>query len=377
MAGYPICYKCKKPICSNEIVALGRFWHAHCFICTRCRRALDEKDATLQDDSLFHVACKPLLIAEVPRPTNARLPDWMLQAGTSPTSDSLHYPSVRNYRNPLEKFLCGICHKPIGQSPFVHHKRSMFHADCFATAFDPECAICSNPINGSYYIDSWGNVYCAYHYAVLADCDECGRKVCQELTGGGVTYPDGRLVCNLCRRKAVDTADQVRSSMKRVHDILGKNGLLIDESMFPIQLVDRAEMDLRAKKLAGANVTGLFQPIIKRDGSRGVKAIYILWGKPAYSFEGTLAHELGHAWFYLNHIDGLNRTVEEGLCNVLKYVVCCEQDILETTHTVRRLFLNPDPVYGEGFRQAQKCLATQSVGALMRFVAMKKTLPPM
>jgi hypothetical protein len=160
--------------------------------------------------------------------------------------------------------------------------------------------------------------------------------------------------------------------MHRVRDILGKNGLLVDEEMFPVRLVDKVRMQKLHNN--GDNTVGLFE-WRKVNGRRQVIAVDILWGMPRHKFEGTLAHELGHAWLFLNHVDRLDDKLTEGLCNLLAYAIHREAFAPESLFELQRLFRNPDPAYGTEFRRAEKLLVKFSVGALMRYVAKYQALP--
>jgi hypothetical protein len=374
MAQLPTCFKCKRPIQEQALIALGRFWHQACFTCAKCSQALDVKAAVMQGDFLFHTKCSPVATSSggAARSRAVQAPAWMKTA----VAPQAALPAAHSYRPTLDRFLCAACGQPVGLKFFVCRGSHYYHTACYIAQNTPVCDICHQPISGQMMIDSWGSIFCAYHEAALKDtCAECGRFICRELTGGGVRYQDGRLVCNLCRRTAVDTAEQVEASMKRVRDILGKNGLLIDERLFPVILLDRQQMTQRAQNISG--VAGLFCPAPQVNGRRAIEAVCGLWGQPAYSFESTLAHELGHAWFYLNHVDHLDHKVQEGLCNVLKYLSLSETQSPETLHSTQSLFRNPDPVYGEGFRVAEGRLRwyRYSVGTLMRYVAQHRDLP--
>ncbi len=67
------------------------------------------------------------------------------------------------------------------------------------------CAACGQPLEGWYTRDMWGNATCSRHEAEFPRCSACTRLICPRLTGGGVTYADGRQVCMLCRRTAIDS----------------------------------------------------------------------------------------------------------------------------------------------------------------------------
>lgn len=366
----PICYACKKPILGQPLVALNRTWHTECFRCALCHEPVNPGNAVFEDNHIFHQQCNPASIRSS-RPDSSPLPIWMQPQRIVPRT-------IQNRNNPLDLFVCGEwdCRLPIGTDFFLYRDGSPYHVDCYTAHHGSlSCDICGGIITGQYLIDEWGNAFCTHHDADLPRCASCGRRICQPLTNGGVVYSDGRKVCDLCRKTAVDDQTQVSRSMRRVRDILGRNGLLIDEKLFPIRLVDVATID-QIQKSGNANTLGLFQSR-SIGGKRQVEAVNLLWGMPAYALEGILAHELGHAWMFLNHVDDLEEQIEEGLCNLLKYTVNRDHVTRETLYEIRSLFKNPDPIYGEGFRRVERLLSDFSVGALMRYVAKHRALPSM
>ena len=364
------CYKCKKIIIGQSEILFGRYWHPACMICMICKKEVTPQKAEMRDDFLIHSHCIPNK-----RSATSPAPAWLIAPpiSISAKNNSLK-PTNNNYKPGLDYFECYHCKKTIGLNSFVNRGNIVYHANCFKIDNDLICDICHLPIRGAYYFGNCGEIYCAYHIENLDRCTACHRPICNELTGGGTRYPDGRLVCNICRKTAIDKADQVQTSMKMVRDVLGKNGLLIDETLFPVKLIDREEMRAIPRN-ACPTALGLFSAYAPVNNHRRIESIFILWGRPANLFESTLAHELGHAWFYLNHVDNLSTQLEEGLCNVLHYLILINKPKIENLPNMQSMFTNPDPIYGEGFRLAEKCLNRFSVGGLMRYVAKHHALP--
>lgn len=335
---------------------------------------------------------------ETDRVLTTPLPYWLGKTGVNDTSKSKRKVSAPipawlrqreiEHINLLDEYLkpfaCTICQSYLAPTEFYLFKSGQYyHSKCYNQYHLLTCDICHNPIIGQYTIDLWGNCYHASHLQTFqpeerSHCDTCGRLFCQPITQSRITYGDGRQVCNICHETAVTTDALAKQALNRVRDILGRNGLLIDETLFPIELVNY--QTLNNKNPDGQKrscVLGQFHSMKYSNGQRKVQAIKILWGMPNYKFMGTLAHELGHAWFFLNRVDNLGKQLEEGLCNLLHFLIIQgSPSKQEHFHEAQNLFRNPDQAYGEGFREAAVLLDRRSFGSIMRYVAQNKVLPP-
>lgn len=309
------------------------------------------------------------------RKVSTPMPAWLRQ------KDINHINLLDSY---LKQFACAICQSYFAPTEFYLFKSSQYyHPKCYNQRHSLMCDICHSPIIGQYTIDPWGNCYHTSHLQTFQSgesyhCDACGRLFCQPITQSRITYGDGRQVCNICHETAVTTPTLAKQALNQVRDILGRNGLLIDETLFPIELVNYQTLNNKNPSHQNiSRVLGQFHSMKYSNGQRKVKAIKMLWGMPYYQFIGTLAHELGHAWFFLNRVDNLGKQLEEGLCNLLHFLIIqSSPPKQEHFHEAQNLFRNPDQAYGEGFRQAAALLDRRSFGSIMRYVAQNKALPP-
>jgi hypothetical protein len=103
-----------------------------------------------------------------------------------------HFTALGQSWHP-EHFVCGGCQLPISERSFLSHAQTPYHERCFKARFLPKCLMCSNPMDGPYYRDYWGNVYCERHATEHPHCEYCHRLVSLKLTGGGLQYPDNRI----------------------------------------------------------------------------------------------------------------------------------------------------------------------------------------
>jgi hypothetical protein len=78
--------------------------------------------------------------------------------------------------------------------------------------------------------------------------------------------------------------------------------------------------------------------------------IYMLTHLTKIEFAGVLAHEMLHAWQTQNGINMSPKSME-GLCNLGSYLMYQTLASSLTKICLRNLHENPDPVYGDGFRE--------------------------
>jgi hypothetical protein len=236
--------------------------------------------------------------------------------------------------------------------------------------------------------DAWGNQYCARHSQEYKPCSACYRLVNERMTGGGITYPDGRLICNVCRKTAIDTKEQAKPAFETVAKFLHFLGLKFRGLNLRIHLTNAIEIkqvdfaDRTSQTGVGqGQVMGYIRKVTFYDGNgrtkRQVDGITILSGLPRESFEGIAAHELGHAWFYLAKIDALPVDIEEGFCNLLSYLLYKNTPVANGEFWSGLIENDPDPIYGEGFRKVRQTFKQYGFEDAMRYLYEKKELPPL
>jgi len=252
--------------------------------------------------------------------------------------------------------------------------------------FPSQCAVCGKlMLAGGMLMDLWGNVHCARHREEYPACSACNRIVCPRLTGGGVTYADGRVVCSLCRETAVDTKQQAKPIVEAIAGWLHDRGVRFEGLVLKIDLgsthqLRRAQGDRSSPTGPGwGQLLGVIARTTEhRDGHvrRKVNGVTILSGLPRELFEGVVAHELGHAWLYLARVDNLESWAEEGFCNLLSYVLHKERSTDEAHHWVKALEMDPDPVYGEGFRRVRTIFKKHGFGEALNYTFRHQRFPP-
>lgn len=218
-----------------------------------------------------------------------------------------------------------------------------------------ECHICHKPLVGRYYIDSWEHKICESH--LNTDVVFCSS--CTGFTKKDITLADGRILCSICMGIALKPGDPVDPVMKAVVNALFKVGF-DDLRMGEINAVEivsagkmaelrKSPVNLHNKGLALSNVSTSFGML----GGRTQKmqhTIYILSHLTKIEFAGTLAHEMLHVWQTQNGIF-LSPKLTEGLCNMGSYLMYNTLASSLTKIYLKNLSENPDPIYGDGFRE--------------------------
>lgn len=253
-----------------------------------------------------------------------------------------------------------------------------------------QCAVCGKLILGQAARNLWGDTYCLHHQNEHPICDCCGRLISPGMTGGGVTYDDGRQVCTICRRTAVDTKEQAKPILDSVCRWLYDRGVRFKGLVLKVDLVNTRELQQRSggkgagKGIAPGVILQADLGVIARATTPGpggasrrqVNGVALLEGLPRELFEGVAAHELGHAWLFLAGVDNLEPWAEEGFCNLLSYVLHKDCQTDEARFWVKTLEANPDPVYGEGFRRVRTIFKKHGFIESLRYLHQHKHLPP-
>lgn len=245
------------------------------------------------------------------------------------------------------------------------------------------CAACGGVIGpGRYLVDQWGDAYHPEH-ANIPRCIYCGRGISPYTTHGGVRYPDGRVVCNVCNATAVLDKTTAEELERAVEAQLGAElGLEFHTQDIPVRLVDQATLD----RLFGeqdlpqdGHINGLTTKRWVKDGygkviSRKV-SIAILYALPRVVFERTIAHELMHVWMFLDGEPTHAPALEEGVCNLVSY------DLLGTQHTKlasilrENMWRSPSVDYGAGMRRAARYEQAHGFDGLITMLRARHDFP--
>jgi hypothetical protein len=357
-----LCARCEESIVGEYIEALDAEWHPRCFVCEGCGKALSGGFLE-REGKPYHEAC--------------------FHESFSPRCAGCGKPLARPYITALGRawhpahFRCERCGKPFNGEFFEHEGKAYCEAD-YHQLFSPRCMVCGAAMRGEYTVNGWGEQYCPRHERDLARCYSCNRPMSQRLTGGGVAYRDGRSQCNLCRQTSVHSVPAGEEIMARVRATLAKSGIKVERPI-PLKLADAMDLRRLATHDYSADPSGIASTRLWTEGDREVgrevEGISILHGLPEWHFAAVAAHELGHAWLFINRYPTLPPAVEEGICELCEYLWLREQNTTEARWLLEAMEQNPDPIYGEGYRAARRALDTHGLQSLLAHVRQHGQFP--
>ncbi len=213
-------------------------------------------------------------------------------------------------------------------------------AGCWSSLAGDSCAVCGTGLTGEVFVlddrvTSAKQQVCKPCMLSYPGCFLCGLPV-RTNSAEGVQLADGRWFCPRDSKTAVlDDAEGVRlcretrDNMERCFSRF----LTLPEKNLRIEIVDRVHLQT-VFKVPGQdyrcpNVWGFM--ISKTNGMGLEHQIKLLSGLPIAWFQGTCAHELGHAWLNENlptaRYATLSEDAGEGFCELLAYLFMdCQHD---------------------------------------------------
>ena len=240
----------------------------------------------------------------------------------------------------------------------------------------PVCALCGYQIEGRYLQDYWGNAYHEGHLRTNPACEYCGRLISPRSTGGGSTYEDGRVICTLCRKRAVDSRRRALEVLYEARDRLEKYGIVIRPFDPAFKMLRR---DTLKRHSSGGDEQGLTH-VRKRTAADGTIlelsiSVFVLSGLPYEDFLAASAHELMHVWLRLNGRDDARRWFVEGNCNLAAYLALREERTREAEYRIRQLKEDRNRVYGRGFRKVLRYYSRRGKKAWLQAARTRTSLP--
>lgn len=220
----------------------------------------------------------------------------------------------------------------------------------------PRCGVCGQRVTLRHLVSPHGEPFCLHHQGQEALCCGCGHAVRQPTPVPGV--------CGACRGDLLSTEARAAQLVQRVQGDLRRLGLPWWPQAFPVRLLAPEEM--RRQQAGGtAPAAGLIKWRMTCDPqgrvSRTVDQISLLMHRPSLLQGSILAHELGHAWLLHQGLTGWPADLEEGFCNFLGHTWLASTGDPRAAHLMRQLEVDPDPVYGGGFRRVRDLAGSRGI----------------
>jgi hypothetical protein len=170
-------------------------------------------------------------------------------------------------------------------------------------------------------------------------CGACGRPA-----------GEGRW-CPTCAATAVTSPEQAQRLIRRVLRWAEGLGIVLDPAF-----VLRVALTDRPSDRPGHLGSTLIQSVVTPRGERRrVLGMTLRRGLPATLFSGVVAHELGHVWTAIRRWR-FHPWAEEGLGELLAHRFYHDLGTPEALFLARRIEINPDPLYGGGFRRMRRLI---------------------
>lgn len=360
-----VCASCQQSIHGRYVQALGKNWHPDCFRCPACGELIGSGSFLHKGGKPYHPDCYHQKFA--PR-----------CAGCGQVISGLSIRAMRKHWHP-HHFVCAHCGKPIAGRFFAHAGKAYCEPH-YQLLFAEKCTRCGAPLTGRYFEDLWGNKYCSSHRREPR-CSSCSRFIGSPEAPKGVKYADGRVMCSACQKTAVDDAAVAARLVGDVKALLARHGFTFDpRARLPITLAGQKDLHRALQKRSrGVTTAGVTQTnvntVLGVEHSREVKMIQVLYGLPYEHLGAVLAHELGHAWLFLNRYPKLDPYVEEGICEWIssQWLQSCGTEMARFRLLVMEK--NPSRVYGRGYRALKKQMARRSPAEVLQYVKRHGALP--
>ena len=147
----------------------------------------------------------------------------------------------------------------------------------------------------------------------------------------------------------IKSTEDISSIYTYVINVFSKYGINYMPHI-PVLIVDKEQM---YRESGSKRTVGLVYTEEYSDGEKSFE-IHMIVGLTRLDFAEVLAHEIMHTWLNQNNIKMSTKAEEEGLCNYASYIILTEIGNDYANRLITAMLNNPDPIYGEGFRNVKK-----------------------
>jgi hypothetical protein len=172
-------------------------------------------------------------------------------------------------------------------------------------------------------------------------------------------------LCRRCAATSIRTEADVRRELPSVKRQLAGLGI---RTVTPVRVQLASPEMLR--RIAGDHALG-----VTVSHGTNVVELFVLQDLPLLKFGTTVAHEVMHSYMAQNGFGQVPSRVAEGLCQLLAYSWIIRQDGMLAAAERKQIEENPDPIYGDGFRQAYEAVRRVGVRRTLATVKQQHCLP--
>lgn len=208
------------------------------------------------------------------------------------------------------------------------------------------CFYCNSILLLSHYIDAYGQHCCKKHIDEehsVAYCSEC-RKLVKRSNN---IIDDGRIICPDCMKIAVSPKHPIDWMLGQVVERLHQAGFH-DLKVDDITIWTATSKEMAAFRKSDVEVFNEGFCTLQLNGK--IK-IYVQSHHTKIHYAGILAHELLHAWCFKHNLLDIPPQISEGISNLASYYIYHTIDYPLARLYEKQLFEDPNPIYGDGFRQ--------------------------
>lgn len=218
------------------------------------------------------------------------------------------------------------------------------------------CPVCRQAMTAQRGVALTGEQFCDRHLGETP-CALCAMPA----DAPGLAVP----LCRRCAATSIRNQADVGRELPSVKHQLAALGI---RTVSPVRVQLASPEVLRG--IAGDHALGA-------TVSRGTNVVdlFVLKDLPLLKFGTVVAHEVMHTYMTQNGFGQVPSLVAEGLCQLLAYAWIIRQDGMLAAAERRRIEDNPDPIYGEGFRQAHEAVKRAGVRHTLATVKEQHRLP--
>jgi len=192
---------------------------------------------------------------------------------------------------------------------------------------------------------------------------------------------DGRYICKKCNKTAIMTQIKAEKLVNEVRKIMRDKLAIFTDHKISYRLVDQNELKSQLQHDDKGIELGLyrFEQIVEKTTTKKTfrgkttktteekikdetHTIYFLFGIPEKKFREVAAHELAHDWMQEHYPNITDLKIKEGWA---EFVAALVNKISGNIEMNRRMEMNKNKIYGDGYRMIKKYVRDHKIKGLL------------